>query len=39
MRWFEDGLAVPCVTIHRTNATDLIDDYRIYIDITPIAKG
>jgi ketosteroid isomerase-like protein len=33
----KDGRAVtvPCVTIYRTNADDLIDDYRIFIDIAP----
>lgn len=34
----KDGQAVtvPCVTIYRTNHDDLIEDYRIYIDITPV---
>lgn len=31
-----DSVTVPCVTIYRTDADDLIDDYRIYIDIAPV---
>jgi limonene-1,2-epoxide hydrolase len=27
---------VPVVTIYRTNAEDLISDYRVYIDLAPV---
>jgi ketosteroid isomerase-like protein len=29
-------VAVPVVTIYRTNASDLIADYRVYIDLAPV---
>jgi ketosteroid isomerase-like protein len=34
----KDGqsVTVPCVTIYRTNGDDLIDDYRIFIDVAPV---
>jgi ketosteroid isomerase-like protein len=34
----QDGrdVAVPVVTIYRTNADDLIADYRIFADLTPV---
>ena len=34
----QDGLdvSVPVVTIYRTNGDDLIADYRIYGDLTPV---
>ena len=27
---------MPVVTIYRTNAADLIADYRVYIDLAPV---
>ena len=34
----QDGgdVDVPVVTIYRTNAKDLISDYRVYIDLAPV---
>jgi ketosteroid isomerase-like protein len=34
----KDGkrVTVPVVTIYRTNDEDLIDDYRVYIDLSPV---
>jgi ketosteroid isomerase-like protein len=34
----QDGadVEVPVVTIYRTNAKDLISDYRVYIDLAPV---
>jgi ketosteroid isomerase-like protein len=34
----QDGrdVAVPVVTIYRTNADDLIADYRVYVDLAPL---
>jgi ketosteroid isomerase-like protein len=29
-------VAVPVVTIYRTNVSDLIADYRVYIDLAPV---
>ena len=29
-------VTVPVVTIYRTNANDLIADYRVYIDLAPV---
>jgi ketosteroid isomerase-like protein len=29
-------VAVPVVTIYRTNSDDLIADYRVYIDLAPV---
>jgi ketosteroid isomerase-like protein len=29
-------VTVPVVTIYRTNANDLISDYRVYIDLAPV---
>ncbi|MGH2893660.1 MAG: nuclear transport factor 2 family protein [Solirubrobacteraceae bacterium] len=36
-----DGLqvTVPVVTIYRTDANDLISDYRVYTDIAPVFAG
>ena len=36
-----DGQAVtlPVVTIYRTDANDLISDYRVYTDIAPVFAG
>lgn len=31
-----DAVTVPCVTIYRANADNLIDDYRIFIDVAPV---
>jgi hypothetical protein len=33
-----DGRAVevPAVTIYRTNADDMIADYRVYMDLAPV---
>jgi ketosteroid isomerase-like protein len=33
------SVTVPCVTIYRTNDDDLIDDYRIFIDVAPVVAG
>ena len=30
---------MPVVTIYRTNANDLISDYRVYTDIAPVFAG
>jgi SnoaL-like domain len=32
------GVTVPCVTIYRVNTDDLIEDYRIFIDIAPVIE-
>ena len=32
-------VTVPVVTIYRTDANDLISDYRIYTDIAPVFAG
>jgi ketosteroid isomerase-like protein len=32
----EREVTVPVVTIYRTNAQDLIADYRVYIDLAPV---
>jgi hypothetical protein len=32
-------VTVPVVTIYRTDANDLISDYRVYTDIAPVFDG
>ncbi|HXD63736.1 MAG TPA: nuclear transport factor 2 family protein [Solirubrobacteraceae bacterium] len=32
-------VTVPVVTIYRTDANDLISDYRVYTDIAPVFAG